>query len=215
MNSIPARLRLTCIGILLLSWISPVQAQISSDGTLPTPTTVTSNNNLYFTITNGTQAGNNLFHSFQEFSIPTNGSAIFDTPNSVKNIIGRVTGNNASFLDGSLLVNSQANLFFLNPNGIIFGRNAILNINGSFLATTAEALLFSNGQVFSANPSPTDSLLTVSVPVGLQFGSRTNGITVQQSQLSLPSQKTLGLVGGELSLTRANLSVSGGKNRTR
>ena len=211
MNSIPARLRLTCIGILLLSWISPVQAQISSDGTLPTPTTVTSNNNLYFTITNGTQAGNNLFHSFQEFSIPTNGSAIFDTPNSVKNIIGRVTGNNASFLDGSLLVNSQANLFFLNPNGIIFGRNAILNINGSFLATTAEALLFSNGQVFSANPSPTDSLLTVSVPVGLQFGSRTNGITVQQSQLSLPSQKTLGLVGGELSLTRANLSVSGGR----
>ena len=59
----------------------PALAEVSGDGTLPIPTTVTSNGNGQFSITNGTQAGSNLFHSFQEFSIPTTGSAIFDTSN--------------------------------------------------------------------------------------------------------------------------------------
>ncbi len=204
-------LRVVCVNLWVFLVITPINAQITGDGTLSVPTTVKNEGNGKFVITNGTQLGNNLFQSFQEFSIPTNGSAIFDIPSSVKNIIGRVTGNNASFLDGSLQVNGQANLFFLNPNGIIFGKNATLNISGSFLATTAEALLFDNKQVFSATPSPTDSLLKVSVPVGLQFGTRANGIIVQQSRLSLPSEKTLGLVGGELSLNRADVFAPAGR----
>jgi filamentous hemagglutinin family protein len=211
MNYIPSGLRFARIGIWIFLLISPAQAQITSDGTLALPTAVKSNNNHNFIITNGTQLGSNLFHSFQEFSIPTSGSAIFDVPSSIVNIFGRVTGNQSSFIGGLLKVTGQANLFFLNPNGIIFGQNATLDINGSFLATTAQAIRFSNGQVFSATPSPTDLLLTISVPVGLQFGTRANGIAVQRSVLSLPSKQTLGLVSGDLSLTRANLSASGGR----
>jgi len=210
MNLFFRRLSLICSGIYSLCLVSSVHAQISSDGTLTVPTTVTSDNNLNFTITDGTQAGSNLFHSFQQFSIPTKGSAVFDTPDSVNNIIGRVTGNNASFIDGLLKTTGKTNFFFLNPNGIIFGTHGTLDINGSFLATTAEAIRFANGQLFSAKPTPTDALLTVSVPVGLQFGTKANGIQIQQSLLKLPSQQTLGLVGGELSLVRTNLSISGG-----
>lgn len=209
MNFSFSQLGLTCVGFWIFFLVSPVQAQISSDGTLPIPTTVKTGDNLDFAITNGTQVGSNLFHSFQEFSIPTNGSAIFNAPVSIINIIGRVTGNQPSFVDGSLQVSGQANLFFLNPNGIIFGKNATLQINGSFLATTAQAIRFADGQLFGS--TPTDSLLTVSVPVGLQFGSKANGITVQQSQLTLPSEQTLGLVGGNLSITQGNLFVSGGR----
>ena len=203
----------TLIFAFINIWVScvssPASAQISSDGTLPIPTTVTSDGNGQFTITNGTEAGSNLFHSFQEFSIPANGSATFQSSESIINIIGRVTGNQASFIDGSLQVAGRANLFFLNPNGIIFGKNTTLNLNGSFLATTAQAIHFADGTLFSA--TPTDSLLTVSVPIGLQFGSQANAIQVQQSQLTLPSEQTLGLVGGNLSLVQSRLSVSGGR----
>ena len=209
MNRFITRLSLTCISFWAFLLLSPSQAQISSDGSLPVPTTATNEGNSKFTITDGTQVGNNLFHSFQDFSIPTKGSATFQPSASIINIIGRVTGNQASLIDGSLQVVGQANLFFLNPNGIIFGKNATLNLNGSFLATTAQAIRFADGQIFST--IPTGSLLTVSVPIGLQFGEKANGIQVQQSTLSLPSQQTLGLVGGALSLTRANLSVVGGR----
>jgi filamentous hemagglutinin family protein len=209
MNPFIYLLSLTFIGIWFPCISSPALAQISSDKTLPIPTTVTSNGNGQFIITNGTQAGSNLFHSFQEFSIPTNGSATFQPSASIINIIGRVTGNQSSFIDGSLQVAGQANLFFINPNGIIFGKNATLNLKGSFLASTAQAIRFADGEVFSV--TPTDSLLTVSVPVGLQFGTQPNAIQVRQSQLSLPSEKTLGLVGGSLSLEQSRLSVSGGR----
>jgi filamentous hemagglutinin family protein len=209
MNRFITRLSLTYISFWAFLLLSPSQAQISSDRSLPVPTTATNEGNSKFTITDGTQVGNNLFHSFQDFSIPTNGSATFQPSASIINIIGRVTGNQASLIDGSLQVVGQANLFFLNSNGIIFGKNATLNLNGSFLATTAQAIRFADGQIFST--IPTGSLLTVSVPIGLQFGEKANGIQVQQSTLSLPSQQTLGLVGGALSLTRANLSVVGGR----
>jgi len=209
MNRFITRLSLACISFWAYLLLSPSQAQITSDGSLPVPTTVTNEGNNKFTITDGTQVGNNLFHSFQDFSIPTNGSATFQPSASIINIIGRVTGNQASLIDGSLQVIGQANLFFLNPNGIIFGKNATLNLHGSFLATTAQAIRFADGQIFST--IPTNSLLTVSVPIGLQFGEKANGIQVQQSTLSLPSQQTLGLVGGALSLTQANLSAPGGR----
>ena len=209
MNRFITRLSLTCISFWAFLLLSPSQAQISSDGSLPVPTTVTNEGNSKFTITDGTQVGNNLFHSFQDFSIPTNGSATFQPSASIINIIGRVTGNQASLIDGSFQVIGQANLFFLNPNGIIFGKNATLNLHGSFLATTAQAIRFTDGQIFST--IPTNSLLTVSVPIGLQFGEKANGIQVQQSTLSLSSQQTLGLVGGVLSLTQANLSAPGGR----
>jgi len=209
MNRFITPLSFTCISFWAFLLLSPSQAQISSDGSLPVPTTVTNEGNSKFTITDGTQVGNNLFHSFQDFSIPTNGSATFQPSASIINIIGRVTGNQPSLIDGSLQIAGQANLFFLNPNGIIFGKNATLNLNGSFLATTAQTIRFADGQIFST--IPTGSLLTVSVPIGLQFGEKANGIQVQQSTLSLPSQQTLGLVGGALSLTGANVSVVGGR----
>jgi len=179
------RLNFFFIGICFVLLPSPSHSQITSDKTLGVPTTVTSNDSLNFVITNGTQVGTNLFHSFQDFSIPNNGSAVFSNPASIVNIIGRVTGNQSSFIDGLLQVTGQANLFFLNPNGIIFGKNASFDMSGSFLATTANSIRFADGQLFSATPQSTDSLLTITVPVGLQFGTRSNGIAIQQSILRL------------------------------
>ncbi|MCJ8281817.1 MAG: filamentous hemagglutinin N-terminal domain-containing protein, partial [Rivularia sp. ALOHA_DT_140] len=154
----------------------PVTAQVNSDGTTNTTVNSTGNN---FNILNGIQKGNNLFHSFGEFSIPTTGSAIFNNSTDVVNIINRVTGGNISNIDGLIKANGNANLFLINPAGIVFGENASLNIGGSFLGSSAESILFEDGFEFSAVNAESEPLLTVSLPLGLQIGSNPGDITVQ------------------------------------
>ncbi|MDM8567780.1 filamentous hemagglutinin N-terminal domain-containing protein [Candidatus Halobeggiatoa sp. HSG11] len=149
----------------------------------------------------GQQHGGNLFHSFHDFNLNSSESATFSGPNSVQNILSRVTGGNSSNIDG--LIRStipNANFYFLNPYGIMFGPNAQLDIQGSFHASTADYLRLGENGRFDAR-SPSDSLLTVA-PVE-SFGFLTDSaakIIAQDSQLSVPDYHTLSLIGGDLSL---------------
>ncbi|MEW6492880.1 MAG: S-layer family protein [Cyanobacteriota bacterium] len=183
--------------------------QIAEDGTLST--NITSADGLNFTITDGTQLGNNLFHSFSLFSVPTGGSAFFNNSLDIRNIIGRVTGDSISNIDGLLRSNGTANLFLLNPKGILFGPNAQLNIGGSFLASTATAVTFADGTLFSATIPSSPPLLTISVPIGLQYGSTASGIQVQGSTLAVQPDRTLALVGGNLAVEDSTLTAPSGR----
>lgn len=156
-------------------------AQISSDGTVGSQ--VSSPRPGAFLINGGATRGSNLFHSFSEFSVPSNGFAYFNNLTSIQNIITRVTGGSISNIDGLIRANGTANLFFLNPNGIIFGPNAKLKIGGSFLASTANSLNFADGTKFSATATQTTPLLSVAVPLGLQYGSNIGNIQVQGATL--------------------------------
>lgn len=112
-------------------------------------------------ITGGAQRGQNLFHSFQEFNILEGKSAYFANPEAVTNIFSRVTGNNISELFGTLGVAGTANLYFMNPNGIIFGQNASLDVSGSFVGTTANSIQFGEQSFYSATEPDAPPLLTV------------------------------------------------------
>ncbi len=151
-------------------------AQISSDDILPTNVNRSGN---VLEITGGATAGTNLFHSFREFSVPTGDTAYFNNALNIQNIISRVTGSAISDIDGTLKANGTASLYLINPNGIIFGPNASLDIGGSFVASTASSIKFADGTEFSAvNPSA-PPLLTISVPIGLQFNGNEGNMIVR------------------------------------
>ncbi|MEC4816666.1 MAG: filamentous hemagglutinin N-terminal domain-containing protein [Scytonema sp. PMC 1069.18] len=205
-------------------WCKCTVAQITPDATLPNNSSVTTKESIRV-IEGGTRSGNNLFHSFEQFSVPNGVTAYFNNATDIQNIISRVTGKSISDISGTLRANDTANLFLINPNGIIFGSNASLNIGGSFVATTASSLNFSDGTKFSATNPQTTSVLTVSVPNGLQFGTATGTIR-NQSQTSLDGVtnfvnssvglmvqpgKTLALVGGDVTLEGGNLTAASGR----
>ncbi len=179
---------LSCCAIACITLFAP-QAnaqQIRADDTITVPTTVSTGNNQDFTINGGTPLGNSLFHSFDRFSVPTQGSAIFNNPASIANIISRVTGTEGSNINGLIKVNgTDTNLFLLNRNGITFGPDAQLDIGGSFVASTAESLTFANGAAFVTDTTALDPLLSISTPIGLQLGSASGAIKIEDSGYTL------------------------------
>ena len=190
-------------------------AQVTADssvGTVVTP------NGTTFQITGGTTVGDtNLFHSFNDFSVPNGGIADFLNSVTITNIFARVTGGSPSNIQGLIRSQGNANLFLLNPNGIIFGQNAQLQIGGSFVGTTANAIAFPGGGEFSLTSavSPDNSLLTVN-PSALLFNQiaaqQTNSIEVQGT-LAVGDNQSLLLIGGNVSpstTSTGTLLIDGG-----
>ncbi|WP_392532558.1 filamentous hemagglutinin N-terminal domain-containing protein [Nostoc sp. C117] len=200
-----------------------VLAQVREDNTLGTESSVVTSKvidgQLGNQIDGGAIRGTNLFHSFEQFSVFKGSTAYFNNGANIQNIISRVTGNSISNIDGILKANSTANLFLINPNGIIFGPNASLNIGGSFVASTASSLNFADGIKFSTIEPQTIPLLKVSIPIGLQFG--TTAATIRNQSQAKPSgtpvglevqpNKTLAFVGGDIWLEGGNLTAKGGR----
>ncbi|MDJ0800558.1 MAG: S-layer family protein [Calothrix sp. MO_167.B12] len=221
------------IAVYATFWVNSANAQITPDTSLlgNEASTVTPNVNIKGLpadrIDGGATRGANLFHSFSEFNVRDAQRVYFANPTGVENILTRVTGGKVSNILGTLGVNGSANLFFVNPSGILFGENARLDVGGSFVGTTANGIEFGEGDFFSATNPQTPSLLTINVPIGLQFRGTPRTIVVQgngqglrnrdapvidtNDALRVGSNQTLALVGGNLVLSGATLKTAGGR----
>ncbi|MFK5970599.1 MAG: filamentous hemagglutinin N-terminal domain-containing protein [Candidatus Marithrix sp.] len=190
-------------------FISVVSAEIILDGTLG-PQIELIGPNFAIEANLGQQHGGNLFHSFNQFDINKGEIATFYGPSNINNIISRVTGGRLSNIDGIIRsAISNADFYFLNPHGIMFGPSAKLDISGSFHASTADYLRLEDTGRFDVH-IPENSILTVA-PVHT-FGFLTNNpaaITLQDSTLSVVEGKTLSLIGGDLIMKGEVLSISG------
>ncbi|WP_293053846.1 MULTISPECIES: S-layer family protein [unclassified Moorena] len=190
--------------------------QITPDNTLGNESSVVTpnvnvNGNLADLIEGGAIRESNLFHSFSDFNVAEFGRVYFANPTGIQNILSRVTGTNVSNILGTLGVLGNANLFLINPNGIVFGPNSRLDLGGSFFGSTADSVLFEDGTVFSAkNPNETP-LLTINIPSGLQYGSNPGSITNQSSLFQVPNGETLGLIGGDITIAGGQLTATDGR----
>ncbi|MBL1175268.1 filamentous hemagglutinin N-terminal domain-containing protein [Pantanalinema sp. GBBB05] len=184
-------LGLVSSAIWLTELCAPVPAQLVPDTIFGSRSSTVHHQGDRETIQGGIRAGSNLFHSFSEFNVGRGRSVYFSDP-GVTNILTRVTGRNSSKIDGKLGVEGNANLFLLNPNGILFGANASLDIRGSFVATTAKAIQFSDGSEFGTTDLVTQPLLTIAVPIGLQRGRTASPAPIaNQGQLTVGQNLTL------------------------
>ena len=206
--------------VSLFGFVNPVLAQIIPDATLRTTVSGScSGTGGSCLINDGSQRGNHLFHSFRQFSLPDKDSAAFIVSPSVQNAIIRVTGRGSeviSNINGEILTVNSAlqrsqpvNVFLLNPNGIIFGPQATLNISGSFFGTTAGRIRFQDGTQLDTRE--TIPILTDSQISGLQFEGKIGDIQVNQSFLFAESGRTLALVGGNLTFFSAFLQAPEGR----
>jgi filamentous hemagglutinin family protein len=204
---------LSVVSIITLSTLAiahPSTAQIIPDTTLAPNQSVVTPNGSISEIYGGVTVGKNLFHSFEQFSLPTGSTAYFQNVLGIENIISRVTGSSASYIDGLIKANGSASLFLINPHGIIFGINAQLDIGGSFLATTANSFKFADGSEFSATNLEAPPLLTISAPVGVQFGTNQPGNIVNAAHLAVQLGQNLTLSGGSVTST-GKLQAPGGE----
>lgn len=155
----------------------------------------------------GTISGRNLFHSFRTFSLNRGETATFTGPDYIGNVISRVTGGDISFIDGLLRSTvGQADFFFINPNGIVLGPNATVDVPAAFHASTADELAFDDGGRFSAS-SPEGSTLSQAVPEAFGFiGAKSASIEINGCRLDFSPE-------GSVSLSSGDITIQGTKDR--
>mgnify|MGYP002786807419 CR=1 FL=1 len=148
-----------------------------------------------FEISGGTQQGGNLFHSLERFNLEANQRANFLTNPTVQNILGRITGGEPSLINGVIQVSgSQANLFLMNPAGLVFGNGASLNVPGAFTATTANAIALDNQWFQATGPNVFSQL--GGTPTGFAFLTGQPGAILNSGHLAVEPGRSLTLLGG-------------------
>ena len=201
-------LTLAMSGNYALAEIVP-DGTLGSEGSVVIPDT-TVRGEIADKIEGGATRGDKLFHSFKEFNVGELQRVYFANPSGIQSILTRVTGSNISNILGTLGVDGAANLFLLNPNGIVFGPQSRLDVAGSFFASTANSLVFGNGLEFSATSPQAPPLLTINITPGLQYGKYDPRTRIENAgNLS---------VGQDLTLAAGNLDLQGqleaGRNLT-
>ena len=203
---------LSLVGSAIAYSPSPALAQLTPDTTLGSEASTvgsgTVNDLPVQLIEGGALRGSNLFHSFGEFNVEMGEAVYFGNPVGIENILSRVTDGKISTINGRLGVDGSANLFLLNPNGIVFGPSAQLDIAGSFAASTGNSFTFADGSEFSA-VTPEDSLLSLSVPLGVQLNAPAQGDIVNDGNLEVGAGESLTLFGNSIE-NNGQMEVRGG-----
>jgi filamentous hemagglutinin family protein len=198
--------------LLLVTSLVTGSAQIVLDGKFGTSGPLTGPN---FNITAdlGRMRGNNLFHSFTQFDLNSGDTATFSGPGNIQNILARVTGGSASSIDGTVRSDiAGANLYLLNPNGVIFGPNAVVDVTGSFAASTASYLKLADGARFVAALDADDSGLSTAPVSAFGFlGNSPGTISIQQSTLAVQDGKSISLIGGDIVMDGGSVQAPGGQ----
>ncbi|MDV3348677.1 filamentous hemagglutinin N-terminal domain-containing protein [Leptothoe sp. LEGE 181152] len=202
------------LAVASLGIVAPAYAQLIPDNSLGIESSfitpgVPLGNGFTDRIDGGAIRAGNLFHSFLEFNVQNGQQVHFANPVDIENIFSRVTGVNSSSILGTLGTLGQANLYLINPNGILFGPDAQLDVRGSFVGTTSNGATFDNGYIFGALNPDVPPLLAINSPMGLSSWLPATGNITNEGNLTAGQDLTL----QGLSLNLHN-QISAGENLT-
>ncbi|MEQ8975513.1 MAG: CHAT domain-containing protein [Coleofasciculus sp. C1-SOL-03] len=184
----------------------PITAAPDGTGTVITP------EGNQFNISGGSLDADeaNLFHSFQEFGLDTGQIANFLANPHLRNILGRVVGENPSLINGLIQVTGGTpNLYLMNPAGIVFGTNAQLNVPADFIATTATGIGFGDNLWFNAF-GDNNYLQLVGDPNQFAFDLSQSGTIINAGNLTVSPGQNLTLLGGTV-INTGELTAPGGQ----
>lgn len=134
------------------------------------------------------QTSQRLSANYQSFDIGAGEHVLFIQPGRDSVALNRVIGANASQIFGQLQANGQ--VFLINPNGIVFGEGASVDVGG-LLATT---LSLSDDDFFSNN---------------LNFSASSNGSVSNQGLITAAENGYLALVSNHVSNSGQMLAPKG------
>jgi len=203
LNSRKALKWFCCFGLVSsqIFYATKINAQLIPDDTLGAENSIVVPQEARDLIQGGARRGSNLFHSFQEFNVDSGQQVYFANPAEVDHILTRVTGTNLSNIFGTLGVEGAANLYLINPNGIIFGKDARLDVTGSFVASTADGIRLGKQGLFLATEPEESTLL--SIQPGVFFF---NYLTDESATITNAGNLS---VGGNLTLAANTLNLQG------
>ncbi len=185
---------------------------VATDGTLGGAATALTGPDYLIDSSLGVQSGGNLFHSFAAFSVRTGESATFthSGASAIANVISRVTGGKPSHIDGYLGSEiAGADFFFMNPAGVFFGPDAMIDLPAAFHVSTGPYLGFANGERFHAAPSG-GGVLSADAPAAFGFlGEAVGDITLEGSYVDFPGHTQVTLAGGDITIRDAAISTAG------
>ncbi len=203
------------LGLLAGFWVSPAHAQVATDGTVGAATNL-SGPQFQITEDLGRRVGENLFHSFRQFDIAAGQGATFLGAPNLFNVIARITGGQPSTINGAVRVvgPTAANLWLVNPSGLVFGGGASIDVPGSVYLTTATYLVLGSGSGagrFDA-ADPSRSVLVAAAPSAFGFGGTSAAaIALDGTRLVARSGRQVALVGGDIRINDARIDVPSGR----
>ncbi|MEM7063904.1 MAG: filamentous hemagglutinin N-terminal domain-containing protein [Cyanobacteria bacterium P01_B01_bin.77] len=200
---------LSAAPIITVLTVSSAWAQVIPDASLGNEASTVMPTAGGLRLDGGAVRGAGVFHSFSDFNVEPGQQVYFANPVGIANILTRITGNAPSAIDGTLGVDGLANLFLLNPSGIVFGDNAQLDVAGSFMVASIDSLWVDGYEFSATQPDVPSSLLSVNVSPGIQYGANT-GLLENRGTLAVNPQQNLTLLGGTVR-NLGTLTVPGGQ----
>jgi len=196
----PLGRQLMLVGLGLFCTFATAPAQVVLDGkfgasgALPGP-------NYDITAGAGLTRGNNLFHSFSQFDLKAGDVATFSGPGTIQNILSRVTGGSPSSIDGTIRSGiAGANFYFINPNGVVFGPNASVDVSGAFSVSSANYLKLADDARFMAALDADDSMLSSAPVAAFGFLEGANGSVEVSGSLRSAPGSPLSVIGSTVTV---------------
>ena len=190
-----------------------ISAQVATDGSLG-PEVTLDGTGIEVGQGLGARMGDNLFHSFDRFSIAVDQQVTFTGDEGIDNVISRVTGGEVSTIAGTLLSEvGDEGFFFINPTGVIIEESGSIDVPAALHVSNATLVRFNDGSEWSTSDR-TDATLTIASPEAFGFlGASTTGVQINGAELEVADGATLDVTGVNVAIEDAAIAVPNGQAR--